>query len=174
MFRAFLMSALLTVPAASALGGDPNQPKGPPPRVMVLDVEREGTSYIRETRIEYVTQQRMQAVKMGNQVVQRAYFVQIPVMTERRVALDGKDTQVFGSDGKRIPPQDVPRYLKAVPVLVSADGKPVDPFYLRLVREGTLIVVSPALVPAAVAPIGPVPVTPPPPPLPQEKIPAPK
>jgi hypothetical protein len=72
--------------------------------------------------------------------------------------------QVFDHNGKRLAPNDIPRFLKSMPVLVSSDGKPVDPFYLRLLREGSLIVVSPALATSTASPIPPaVPIPIPPP-----------
>ncbi len=164
MLRAFL-AALLIAPATTAIGGPPNQPSGPPPKVMILTVERDGTQYITHTVAVERQAPRVEAVKVGDKVVQRVVMVKVPVVEQQRVALDGKGVEVFDHAGKRIAPKDVPRFLKSMPVLVSADGKPVDPFYLRLVREGMLIVVAPALASSPGAPIMPaVPVNSPPPP----------
>jgi hypothetical protein len=54
--------------------------------------------------------------------------------------------RVFGTDGKRIDPKDLPNLLKkSTPVMVSADGNEIDPLYLRLVQPGTLVIVAPDL-----------------------------
>ena len=53
-----------------------------------------------------------------------------------------KDVQVFDKNGKRIDPSDATWILKKeTPVLVSADGKAVDPSYLKEAKEGTLILI---------------------------------
>jgi hypothetical protein len=59
------------------------------------------------------------------------------------LALDDKEVQVYGGNGKLIDPKDVRNRLKRpTAVFVSADGQQVDPFYLRLLREDALVVVS--------------------------------
>jgi hypothetical protein len=164
MIRVPLAAALLAAAPVLALGGGPDgRPGGPPPRVMVLNVERDGTPYIVQTVTEFVPEQRTQEVKVGKEIQKRVVTVYVPVRKQVRVGLDGKDVQIFDSNGKRLALQDVPRMLKAVPVLVSADGKPVHPFYLRLVREGTLVVAAPSLTVPAETPVNLPPAKVPPP-----------
>jgi uncharacterized protein (TIGR03067 family) len=51
-----------------------------------------------------------------------------------------KEIQAFDTRGKRIEAKSLRILLKEnTDVLVSADGRPVDPFYLRLVKEGTVV-----------------------------------
>jgi RNA polymerase sigma factor (sigma-70 family) len=76
----------------------------------------------------------------------RAYYepqtTQIPIEQVMRVDLDA--VPVYDTTGKRVAPKNVTELLKeSAPVLVATDGKPVDPFYLKLVKEGTLIFVVP-------------------------------
>src|SRR6516165_4623478 len=157
MIRALLAAALLTAPAVAALaGGPPDRPKGPPPRVMTLQVEREGKSYIQQILTEYIPQQREVQVVVNGRIEKRVETVMVPVVRQQRTALDDKDVQVFNGAGKRLAGADLPKFLKSVPVLVSSDGKPVDPFYLRLVREDTLVVVAPALADRAKVAVPPV------------------
>jgi hypothetical protein len=58
--------------------------------------------------------------------------------------LDHAATPVYGTDGKRIDAKKLPELLrKEIAVLIAKDGKMVDPFYLRLIKEGSLIVAPP-------------------------------
>jgi hypothetical protein len=92
-----------------------------------------------------VPEQRARAVQVGQQVQTVTETVRVPVMVTVNLMLDGKGVEVYGADGKKIDPKDVrKRVAKPVAALISADGKPVDPFYLRLAREGTLVIVVPA------------------------------
>src|SRR5947209_231972 len=125
MFRALLTALLLAAPAAAALaGGPPDALKGPPPRVMTLTVERDGKSFIQQTVMEYVTVQQEVAVLVNGRNEKRTQTVAVPVTRSRRTALDDKGVEVFTAAGKRLAAKDLPKFLKSVPVLVSADGKP--------------------------------------------------
>jgi hypothetical protein len=67
-----------------------------------------------------------------------------------------EEVQVYDTRGKAVSPKKLPGLLKGETfVLVSADGKPVDPLYLRLVKEGTLVFVLPA--PPTPPPVPPAP-----------------
>jgi hypothetical protein len=147
----FAFAALLTTSAAQA------QPtRAPAPVIMIAEVDQDGGPYIEIWALRQVPETRTVAVKVGDRVVNRTETVLVPVYEKRRVALDAKDVQVFGSDGKRIKAKDVRALLKkSTAVFVSADGKEVDPLYLRLVREGGLVVVAQALVGVAPPPVVP-------------------
>jgi hypothetical protein len=50
--------------------------------------------------------------------------------------------QAHGTDGKPIDAKRLrERLVNGTAVLVSADGRPVDSFYLRLLKDGTVILV---------------------------------
>jgi len=144
MFRATLTAALLTAPA-TALGGPPGLPSGPPPQVMILNVERDGTAYLTRTVTRFKEVTEVFKVRVGDKEETRQRKVVVPYTEMDKAVLSDKGVQVFNSDGKRLVGVNLPKFVKSVPVLVSADGKPVDPFYFRLAREGTLIIVAPAL-----------------------------
>jgi RNA polymerase sigma factor (sigma-70 family) len=56
-----------------------------------------------------------------------------------------KEVKVYDTRGNEVQPEKLSGLLKGeVYVLVSADGKPVDPLFLRLVKEGTLVFILPA------------------------------
>ncbi len=144
-----MTSSLLTVMVLTLSAPAPvkEMPKGPPPRVMTLEVTAEGQLVIRIELIDYFMVKKKFAVQVGGKIEERTVEEQVPITVPRLVALEDNVTEVFGPDGKRIDPAEVrKRITRACPVLVSSDGKPVDPFYLSLAREGTLIVVSPKLI----------------------------
>jgi hypothetical protein len=59
--------------------------------------------------------------------------------------LPAKYVEAYTVDGKAISAEKLaPMLQKEHTVLVSMDGKKVDPFYLQLYKEGTIILVPPA------------------------------
>ncbi len=61
--------------------------------------------------------------------------------------LDGKTIRVYGVDGKEIDARVVSaRIQEPTAALLSLSGKPVGPFYLRLAKEGTPVLVGPTAV----------------------------
>jgi hypothetical protein len=86
-------------------------------------------------------------MQVGNEIktVQETRVEQV-VKATMTLALDEKEVQVYSSTGERIIARDVVHRVKRpTAVMVSVDGNPVDPFYLRLAREDVLVVVSPKL-----------------------------
>jgi hypothetical protein len=58
-----------------------------------------------------------------------------------------RDLAVFNTAGAAVSKEDALKALaKGGVVVVSADGKPVDPAFMGLFKEGTLVLVSPELV----------------------------
>jgi hypothetical protein len=156
MFRAILGVALVVLPASLAAGQGAG-PKGPPPKVMVVRVDGAGQPSLVVTQTVMVPQQVTVQVKVGDRIENRVQTSLVPVTREIRKTLDGEKVRFFDAAGKRIDLKDVlKRLTKATPVLISADGKEVDPFYLRLAREETVVIVSPELAGPAMG--GPVPV----------------
>jgi hypothetical protein len=176
MFRAILGVALVVLPASLAAGQGAG-PKGPPPMVMAVKVDGAGQPSFVVSQTVMVPTQVTVVVKVGDRVENRVETRLVPQTREIRRTLDNEKVRFFDAAGKRIDLKDaLKRLMKATPVLVSADGKEVDPFYLRLAREETLVVVSPELAgPAMGGPVPvPLPAPPPPPPPPlKPKLPAP-
>jgi hypothetical protein len=158
MRRSFAAAVLLAMAGSLPAGEKAEQPKGPPPKVMIASVDKDGPPYIKRTVVEYRTEKRQVEVITNGIKQLREEQVTIPILREEKVGLDGKEVQVFGTDGKLISAKEVSRRLKkATAVLVSCDGKPVDPFYVRIAREGTLIVVAPSLASTGPMPFPPLP-----------------
>jgi hypothetical protein len=165
MTSTFLTLALL-LPAAPAPAPKATLPKGPPPRIVSASIDSEGGFQLLESTTEYVQQQRQRTVVVGGQTQTVTETVMVPVMRMIQRKVDGENVEVCGVDGKKIDPDEVRKLAgKTLPVLVSSDGKPVDPFFLRLAREGTLVLVISAKEPKPV----PVPKTDRPKPVPRDK-----
>jgi hypothetical protein len=143
-----MTSSLLTVLALTLSAPLPvrEAPQGPPPRILVVEIENDGQPVI----ITPVTEMRAVPVTVnvvvGGQVQQRTETRSVVVESRVKVSLTDRPTEVFGLDGKRLTAEEIKkRITRSGPILVSSDGKPVDPFYLRLAREGSVVVVSPKL-----------------------------
>jgi hypothetical protein len=134
-----LLSALVF---AAPLPEKDEGPKGPPPQVILLSQRSNGAPVVHLTVLRQVPVTRIVTVQEGNKLVQRPETSMATVSETVALPVDNKDLQVFGIDGKKIDPKDVRSLIKGpTPALLSADGKPVDPFYLRLAKEGTLVFV---------------------------------
>jgi hypothetical protein len=148
--------------AASAPAGEPKLPANPaPPQTAYARAAADGKKVVitlklaelaaeNQTRVEvqYVTETRVQGGKTVVEKVPVRREVQVTVLKARRwrkVLVDAgyKAVSVRTAAGKRVAAGDLLRLLKKdTPVLVSQNG-PVDPFYLQVVRPGTLVIVVP-------------------------------
>ena len=125
---------------------------GPLPRLMEVKANADGKIMVTVMRTE------MQKVQVGvgvavppgggaappPAVVTRT----IPVTKHMTVDLsEVKDLKITTADGKKIDVADAVKKLKAGGVVVvSADGKPVNPNYLKLFKDDVLVLSSPELV----------------------------
>jgi hypothetical protein len=167
--------ALLIVAAGLLVGADrgkdkePQLPKGQPPTLVLAKADREGLAIRQMVRVaEYRQEQRTRTVKQNGQDRQVPY--QVTVLDQRMEAREmraGK-FQAFGTDGKPVDAKAAAGQLKGwTAVLLSADGKRVDPFYLQVIKEGTLVIVlpQPNSQPSSISPVPPpaqkVPIKPP-------------
>jgi hypothetical protein len=168
MLRPTLVMVLLTLvpPAFAQEQVAPAGPRGQPPRMIAVTLDDDGNPVIEDTVTRYVTEARERTVVVNGKEQRERYTVAVPTTTTTRQPLTGKGVQVYTADGKKVAAKDIAARISGpTPVLLSTDGKMVDRFYLRLVRDTTLVVVMPQ-------PAVPVPgVAPPPPPIP---VPVPK
>jgi hypothetical protein len=76
--------------------------------------------------------------------VEEYVFTEIvePVTRETVVPLEAGNVQVFGPDGKRVDPAEMRKLLsRPAKVLLSADGKAIDPIHLQRQRDAIFSVV---------------------------------
>lgn len=137
MVRAMVGASLVLSFLGSAWAGD--QPKGVEPRVGLVKVDKDGRPYLSEYVI--YTQQEAYKVKVlvNGREQERTEVRLVTVTKEVKFYLDEPAAEVRDSNGKAVDVKKL-RLTGPTPVLVSADDGAVDPFYLRLVREGTLVV----------------------------------
>jgi len=128
-WAAFLLVLAFPPICAAADPAVPSPTTAPPRFVVVSGVDPEdGTVAYLETRSLVVETQREPRV--------------IVDVTTRQLSL--KDARTWTADGKELPPAEALNRLKpGLTVLLSAHGQKPDPAFLRVLKEGTLILVEP-------------------------------
>jgi hypothetical protein len=149
----------MALPAA-AVTAQNGPAKGSPPKVMVAQVDENGRPFLLHTVVEMVPVSVKVLVQVNNRNEERTVTELRQVQRVARFELDKGKTRFFDATGKAIGPKELGKRLKrATAVLVSTDGREVDPFYLRLARPDTVVVVSPEFA-QAMDPPGPPPAPP--------------
>jgi hypothetical protein len=137
---AILLSALAVGEAPAKA---PAEPK-PPPRILNAAIEK-GWLVLEETDMRYVVQTRQETVTINDQKVVQTKTVTVPALVtqRRRVSLKGATFQDAG--GTKYDHKEAAKLLaKFRPVVVSLDGKPVGPAYLKLLAKDTIVIVGPS------------------------------
>lgn len=121
------------------------RPAGPPPQQLLVRMDKEGRLVLRHKVTEYVPETRVKTFTDKDGQPQKVeYTVNVPRQVEKESVHDPKKVKIFSAAGKRIAPNSLAdRLAKETPVLVTFDGRMVDPFYLQVINEGTLILVLP-------------------------------
>lgn len=133
-------------------------PQGLPPTQVIASVTKDGEFEITQSRLVAARHTEERTTAAGGK-----YTVQVvsyrPVQETRR--LKGEGVKVYTAAGKEVSARDAADKLKKPAiVLLAADGKKVDPFYLKIIKPDTLVLVAPVVVaPAAGTPS--TPATPP-------------
>jgi len=140
-----LLAILLAAPAPVPAKITP--PQGPPPAYAIASM-KDGKLQLQQTVLVPIarTETRQRVVNVGGR--QQTLPYQVTVMshqTQQRTSQVDR-ARFFDTAGKEIDATRAGKLLnREQVVLVSSDGKPLDPFYLKTVREGTLIVVRPMM-----------------------------
>ncbi len=148
MMTSFVLSMALAAPVPVA----PTTPVagGPMPQLLELKADASGKIMVTVMRTE------MQKVVIGqgnavnpNGGAPAVITREVPVTKYATVELgDVKELKVTTADGKKLEVADAVAKLKTGGVVVvSADGKPVSPNYLKLFKDDVLVLASPELVP---------------------------
>jgi hypothetical protein len=120
-------------------------PDGPAPVLVSAEIGKDGALTVgrRLTRSEVVPEKVEIVVGGQKQAVTR--YITREVFVEVMERYDLKEVKAFGTDGKPIDAVKLAElFKKSTPVVVSADGNKVGPYYLQLFKEGTVILVLPA------------------------------
>jgi hypothetical protein len=135
----FVISALQAAPALD------EKPTGTPPRLLPApQVEDNGGLTFRRVRTEYRNETRSRVVidPQTGKKIQITEAVIVPVAVETIQKLDAKEYSAYDLDGKKIEDKDMAEAIKKHPlIVVSGDGKKVDAGYLKMFREGTVVLV---------------------------------
>jgi hypothetical protein len=137
-----LLSLFFLAPAPPETAPEPV--KGLPPRVIVVSVADKSEPCVIWWVPYTVTQNKIVDVSVDGRTVRKVVPYSFHGHLEVPTRLTDKDITVQRCDGKKIDPSDVSKALpRTSAVLLSADGKDVDPFYLQLARaEGVVVVTS--------------------------------
>jgi hypothetical protein len=119
---------------------------GVPPRfVIVSDInQQQGELVLTGVTMLFVAEQRLKQVERDGKVEEIVETIRKPVFESRSetVALDSTD--VYEADGKKLSLESVwKRAVVGTAAVVSADGKKVDPVYLKALAKDTLVFVTP-------------------------------
>ena len=142
---------LLCVPsvvAVFAIGHDAGAadrlvlPKGPAPQYAIAEIDKAGRLTLQSSVQQDVPEYRSRFRLKDGKKIREKYLVYIPrtVINISRMRL--ADVEFFNANGEKIDAENAQdRIGKRKIVLVSKDGKPVDPFYLKILQKSTLIIV---------------------------------
>jgi RNA polymerase sigma factor (sigma-70 family) len=126
-------------------------PAGPAPVQALVSLEEDGRLTVWQGRVTYMPK----TVRVSQERAVTTYH-QTSTLVPELYGLG--EVRAFDHKGQEIKAGDLRKRLKRETVaLVAVDGRPVDPLHLRLVRDGTLILVVPTRATATA-------VVPPPPP----------
>jgi RNA polymerase sigma factor (sigma-70 family) len=117
-------------------------PFGTSPYTVLARVGKDGTLHVRFRRpiTQYETKTVTISKTADGGATGTTYYE--PVQTFEWIENTATAVPAYDTAGKRIDAKKLAQLLeKETPVLVSADGKKVDPFYLHVVKEGTVILV---------------------------------
>ncbi len=139
------LTILMTVLAAPAPEVEVvKAPQGPQPQQVLVRLDKEGNLEVMTSR--QVPEERNVTKTVVVDGVARAVIekvtVMVPVQVSYRILTEGMKVATAG--GKAVDAKDLPERLKNwTPVMLSADGNKIDPFYLGVLKENTLTIVVP-------------------------------
>src|SRR5262249_15080349 len=142
LFAAVLASAV----AAPAPDEAIKLPTGPAPATVLMSLTKAGEFEITKTESVPTTETRTRIVPVaGGGAGTAAYNVPVFKMVQVTGRIKGEGVKVYTAAGKEVDAKDVPdKFKKPTIVLFAQDGNKVDPFYLKIIKPDTLVVVAPA------------------------------
>lgn len=120
-------------------------PRAVAPQVVVLLLLPDGTPVIHQHRHRLDPVEKTEEVQEGMNVLKRKSIVMVGTYWHEEFIVDGTNLQVFELNGKRLEPTELRGRIKVpTPALLATDGVQVDRFFLRMAKEGTLVLVCPS------------------------------
>jgi len=129
--------------AMSAAAAEEKGPTGPVPAfVFVKAQEENGQRYLLVTRTEQVPKKRVVEVKVGDRVEKREETVMVDVQRTVTHEFDDQRMHLQRADGKKIDGKDIVKELGKGKLILFAPVGKLDPQYLKLLKDDSLILVS--------------------------------
>jgi hypothetical protein len=139
-----LVAALLAVAAPVPAEDEIKLPHGPPPCHIVAQMNKDGRIEVTELLPVYRQEKRTVTRNVGGKLVTEEVVVTTMVPEARTRTIDMKGVKVYTAAGKEVDPKDLSDKLKKKTIaFLACDGKKVDPFYLKPLKDDTLIIVAP-------------------------------
>jgi hypothetical protein len=134
-----LFAGLFAGPQAT---DEPAPPSSPPPQLTVVKLDGDRFTVWRSVPHQVTHQVPVEVEAGGRKVkevrtITKTEFAQIP-----EVMLI-KDLRATRADGGRVDPEKLPELLRRPTAVVLSSGPPIDPVYLRALRDDTLILSFP-------------------------------
>lgn len=147
MFTALTLTLALGAPVPAPTDAPP---AGTPPRLMELKADANGkiTVMVMRTEMQKVPVAVGGAVRPGGNAPPPAVLEREVQVTKQMVVEIGdvKDLTITTADGKKLDKDEAMKRLgKGAIVVVSGDGKPVSPTFLKVFKDETLVLASPEL-----------------------------
>jgi hypothetical protein len=117
------------------------KPLGAPPQILIASVDH-GKLLIHRTRYVPKIEERFASEQQGDKIVQRKVPVTVTVAEQQTTSYDLSGVKAFDAAGKEIDAEMLGERLKKdAPVVVSSDGRAVDPRYLQLFKSDTVVLI---------------------------------
>jgi hypothetical protein len=145
-----LLAVALAAVDAPAPAEEVKLPQGVPPVQVVAQVTEGGQIQVTEMIMVSRQEKRVRSVVENGKPVPVEYVVTMVIPQPRKRLLPKKGVTVSTAAGKEIAAKDLAEKLKGPTVAFLAwDGKKVDPFYLKPLKDDVLIIVAPPEPPPA-------------------------
>ncbi|MCC6420029.1 MAG: hypothetical protein IT429_17480 [Gemmataceae bacterium] len=119
-------------------------PQGLQPTLGAASIDEKGVVHIRQSDGDTRVYEAAYEVEEGGVVRKQTVKIKEVTFDLRQQSLPARAVRASLAGGDRVPPDRLPDLLrKEVTVLVSLDGRPVDPFWLQVIREDVPVLILP-------------------------------
>jgi hypothetical protein len=143
------MFSLALLTALALPGAEPAAPGGMAPEQALAVIDAKGKLTITHVSCNCfgpaVQENTLALPAKGDEKAPAKVKVKVSTVTLTTAELDAKHVEAYTVDGKAIPAEKLTQMLaKEKTVLVTMDGKKLDPFYTQLYKDDTIVLVPPA------------------------------
>ena len=145
MNTTFILTTLLLTPHAPVPHETSQTPTGPAPWMIYLKEHPSGTVGLMLSTLEPAKVIHNVTVRENGKVITKQVESQITRRTFSRLTLDQVQGSYTSASGKPVTASEVSKRAKdGLAILISADGKPIDPAWLRIANPHTVVLASAA------------------------------